>query len=172
VETLDIAVFLSRAVGKFTQQYYNEFCHEFPAAWKYTDKLLAMKVVLNGMHTMRTPLIQEKFDSYMRKYNPDIIISVFPWWSVFLDQFFRKSTKKIPLAILITDSINIHPFWYANIEKYVDRFFVIDNFSKEILEKNLKQSAGKVITSFFPIEKELFITKKDIHNQKIVLVLS
>ena len=73
---------------------------------------------------------------------------------------------------MITDSITIHPFWYANIAKYTDVFFVIDDFSNVILRKLLKKTSVDVVTSFFPIEKHYFITKKKISNKNIVIVLS
>lgn len=72
---------------------------------------------------------------------------------------------------MITDAISMHSIWYLD-DKKIDKYFVIDTYSKEIFKKKFSHKRDNVVVSFFPIEEDYFINKKKIDNKNIYILLS
>lgn len=166
-----MAIFFPRMIGKWTKYYYEEFCQSHKSAWKYTDRFLGNKNVLKLIQHISKTALQKKFIEHIKESSPDMILITFPYWSIFLGDYFQKDLTHIPTGIVLTDAITIHPLWHISMEDYFDFIFTIDNFSQAILSKRLAKFPGKIITSFFPIEKKYFLKKEKIGNKKIVIVL-
>lgn len=172
VEVLDMAIFFPRLVGKWTKYYYEDFCQSHTSAWKYTDKFLGNSKVLKLIQQLSRTALQKKFNKQIEKLQPDIILITFPYWSIFLGDYFQKGFPHISTGIILTDAITIHPLWHIGIENSFDYIFTIDQYSQEILEKRLEKFPGKIKTTFFPLEERCFIEKKTIDNKRIVIILS
>lgn len=166
-----MAIFFPKMIGKWTKYYYEEFCQSHKSAWKYTDRFLGNKSVLKLIQQISKTALQKKFTEHIGDLKPDMILITFPYWSIFLGDYFRKGFSHIPTGIVLTDAITIHPLWHIGIEDYFDFIFTIDNFSQAILTKRLGKFPGKIVTSFFPIEEKYFLKKEKIGNKKIVIVL-
>ncbi len=164
---IDIVNFLNNIFCNKTKKIYEKY----PKTWKLFFKITDWIYLIKFLYFINIWIKQEKFDSIIKEYKPDKIISVFPFWNLWLKKYIDKYKKDFNRSILITDSINIQSFWYIN-EKYIDKYFVIDSFSKKIIEKKFKIKKDKIITSGFPIINQNITQKEIIDNKKILILLT
>jgi len=171
IKIIDLVDFISFFIWKTTQNFYQNFCSKYPKIWELTYNFLDIKIIKNIIFWFKYPFYQNKFDKIISEYNPDIILSVFPFWGGFIKHNIKNFWKKYKTWIIITDAIKIHSIWYLK-WKYIDKYFVIDNFSKEEFIKKFKHKTNNLIVSFFPIKKSLFLDKSNINNKSIYILLT
>jgi len=156
---------------KQTQSFYQDFCTKYPNVWDVTYNILDKNIIKKIFFSIEYPYYQKNFDDLIKKINPNIVISVFPFWWWFIKNNIDNFWKKYKSWIIITDSISIHNIWYLK-WNYIDKYFFIDDLSKEIFKKKFHHKTNNLITSFFPIEKKYFINKEFIDDNKIYFLLS
>lgn len=171
VEIVDIVDFLENIIGKATQSYYQDFCQKHPFSWKITYNILDNQIIKKILFWFRYPVFQNKFDDLMQEYQPDIVISFFPSWWGFIKKYIKNYGKSFRTGIVITDAISMHSIWYLD-GNYIDTYFVIDEFSKEVFKKKFKHKKDNICVSFFPIEPQYFLDKKQIEVKKVYVLLS
>lgn len=171
VKIIDIIDQINKFLAYSTKKIYKISSENYPKVWEKffnsTDYTFFAKI----FYSMKDPVFQPKFDKLIQDYNPNNIISVFPFWNWFLRNNIKKHWKNFNWGILITDAIKIQSFWYVA-PKYVDQFFVLDEFSKNYFSKQRNINKNKITVSFFPFLKEDFIKKSEIKNKKILLLLT
>lgn len=155
---------------QFSQSFY-KFCSEkYPILRKGFFKIVDLhssNIIAKKYFTWR---YSKEFDNMVNDFNPDYIISVFP-----ISQYFvwhHKENHKLHFKywVVITDSSIPLP-WYFE-DKYIDKFFVIDDYAKNDLSKKLPHRKDDVITTFFPIEEKYFFDKLNLNNKIIAILLT
>lgn len=170
-EIIDILDFLYDIPGKFTKNYYEDFCSKYPIFWEKTFNIFDDEIIKRIVYGFKNPLLtQKKFEQEVERIQPSSIIIFFPFWLWPLKYYIKKIKKKFTTATVITDAINIHSLWHIP-KSYIDHFFLIDQISKDNFEKKFNRKKN-VHISFFPIEEEFFVDKKYIDNKNITILLT
>jgi len=170
-KVLDLVDFIDNFTWKTTQSFYQDFCSKHPKIWEKTFNILDNEKVKKILFSASYPVYQKKFNKVIEEYNPTIIVSVFPFWWSFIKHNIDKNWKNYKTWIMVTDSINIHSIWYL-LWDYIDKYFLIDEFSKKEFIKKFNHKKDNIIVSFFPIEEKYFINKKNINNKEIYILLT
>jgi hypothetical protein len=168
---VDLVDFIDSFTWKTTQSFYQDFCSKYPKVWWKTFNILENKLVKRILFFTSYIIYQNKFNKLIEEYNPTIVLSIFPFWWSFIKYNIDKNWKKYKTWILITDSITIQSIWYLWWD-YIDKYFLIDNFSKEEFIKKFNHKKDNIIVSFFPIEEKYFVNKKNINNKEIYILLT
>ena len=169
---IDLITFINPIVAKLTQKSYKIMSEDIPILWEkffnLTDKVFLAKII----YSLKDPFTQNKFNKLVEKFDPNVVISVYPFWNLVVKGYktTNKSSKR-RYWIVITDAINIQSFWYID-ENIVDKYFVIDDLTKNIVVRKFKISSDKVVVSFFPILPEIFVDKRNIDKNKIMILLT
>jgi len=171
VKLIDILDFINTFLAKSTKKFYKLSSEDFPAIWEAFFNITDYPIVSRILYWIKDPILQPKFDEIIQDFQPDNVISVFPFWNWWVKNFIKKNPWDFKWWIVITDAINIQSFWYVKPE-YVDKYFVIDEFSKKKFIKKFNYPENKVEVSFFPILPEKFINKKNIWNKKVLILLT
>jgi processive 1,2-diacylglycerol beta-glucosyltransferase len=80
-------------------------------------------------------------------FQPDAVVSTYPLYPYFMTRISRKSGKKTPVFIVVTDSIEINAAW---LRAECDRWLVTDSATREaMIRKSLP--AEKIIDTGFPV---------------------
>ena len=149
---IDIVDFFSGFyIGEGTKNFYKMSSEDYPIIWETTYNILDNPVIKRFLFGIRYPIFQEKFDDIITQYKPDEVISVFPFWGGFIKKNIQKYGKDYTSKIVITDSVYLHSIWYVKGD-YIDKYFVIDNYSQSTFYEKFKPKHKNVIVSFFPIE--------------------
>jgi processive 1,2-diacylglycerol beta-glucosyltransferase len=150
VASLDLVSLLKNKGGVSSRSFY-ELSEFFPIMWKIMfnilDKELSNEVLTSAMKVVA----QNRFDSYIRSYKPDCIIAVFPLWAKLVQNYCEKYGKTFSMSVIVTDSMDVGMGWYFG-QEVVDRYFVIDKYTKKAFEKKFDHKRSNILTSFFPIE--------------------
>jgi len=170
-KVIDLVDFIDSFTGKTTQSFYQNFCSKYPKIWEKTFNILDNEKIKKILFSVSYPIYQKKFNKVIKDYVPDIVLSVFPFWGSFIKHNINKNWKKYETWIMITDSINIHSIWYLWWE-YIDKYFLIDNYSKKEFIKKFNHKRNNLVVSFFPIEEKYFVNKKNINNKEIYILLT
>jgi len=170
VEVLDLVEFAG-IFGKGVQKVYMTANEKAPYLWEKTFDIFDSHFARDLMFSIRPIMYQTRFNEFLRKFKPDLVISTFPFWLWFLKKYFRVHPKAFKVGIVVTDAINIHQTWYLE-EQRVDKRFVIDQFSRDAVLKKFKVSPEKVIVSFFPLPSQKFKNKTHISGKNILIMLS
>lgn len=170
VRMVDLVDFLS-SLGKSTQSFYQDFCSRYPNVWDITYNILDRDIIRRVIFWVEYPFAQKNFDNIIEEFQPEIVLSTFPFWGGFIKNHIKKVGKNFKTAIVITDAISIHSIWYLK-GSYIDQYFVIDEQTKRNFIERFDHKKENITTSFFPIEKKYFINKETIHNKNIYLLLS
>ncbi len=168
---IDLVDFIDNFTWKTTQSFYQDFCSKYPKIWEKTFNILDNKKIKEIIFSTSYPIYQKKFNKLINEYNPNIVLSIFPFWGIFIKNNIDKNWKNYKSWIIITDSIKIHSIWYLEWD-YIDKYFVIDEYSKEKFINKFEHKKDNVIVSFFPIDKKYFIVKKKINNKNIYILLT
>ncbi len=170
-KVVDLTDFANKIFVKLTQKSYKIMSEDIPILWEkffnLTDKVFLAKLI----YSLKDPLWQAKFDELINNFSPDVVISVYPFWNLVVKGYKKKYKNNFRYGIVITDAINIQSFWYID-DDIVDRYFVIDDLTKEIVVEKFKVSPDKVVVSFFPILPEFFVDKRHIDKKKMMILLT
>lgn len=157
--------------GNFTKSFYEDFCDKYKKVWEMTFNIFDDNLVKRFIYGIKYPFLQSKFDDFVNVFQPDSVISVFPFWQWFIKHYIKNYWKNFTTWVFITDSIKIHSIWYLN-KDYIDYYFVIDNFTKTEFIKKFEHNKDNVIVSFFPLEKEFYQNRKKIEIKNILFLLT
>ncbi len=171
---LDIVDFLnenSMKSGNITKSFYEDFCEKYKKVWEITFNIIDDATVKRFLYGIKYPIFQSRFDDFVQTYEPDVVLSVFPFWQGFIKHYLKKYEKTFKTGVFITDSINIHSIWYLD-KDYIDYYFVIDKLTKwEFIEK-FNHTKDNIIVSFFPLESDFFLDREEIKVKNIILLLT
>lgn len=171
---LDIVDFFNENSVKswdFTKSFYEDFCERYKKVWEMTFNIFDDAIVKRFLYGIKYPVFQSRFDKFINTYNPDLVISVFPFWQGFIKHYLKKYEKTFKTGVFITDSIKIHSIWYLN-KDYIDYYFVIDEMTKQEFIKKFNHKTDNIIVSFFPLEENFFIDREKIEVKNIILLLT
>jgi processive 1,2-diacylglycerol beta-glucosyltransferase len=90
--------------------------------------------------------LRENLAELMERFQPDVMVSVFPTYPYVIDQI-QGSTGKCKSVVVVTDSITINRVWYRSA---ADHFLVPNQPSAEILLAD-GVIPGKIKTFGFPV---------------------
>jgi len=171
VEVVDMAQFVWKKVGEATQRLYTLTAEKLPFVRERAFDLFDSEFARELMFTIRPVRYQSRFDQLVHQFAPDVVIVTFPFWNWFLKKYLKTRPKTFELWIVITDAITIHQTWYLD-QKWVDKRFLIDTYSKQMFVKKFKVAPDKVEVSFFPILPDKFVDKSNITGKNVILLLS
>lgn len=153
-----------------TKYFYEDFCEKYKKIWEITYNIFDDQKFKQFIYMFKYQFLQEKFDKHLKDNDYSVIISVFPFWQIFLKHYLKNNDKTFKTWVFITDSINIHSVWHLN--KGIDTFFFIDDESKFEFIKKFGNTKSELITSFFPIHTDFFHNKKEIQVRTIMFLLT
>jgi len=171
VVLIDIVDFINKFLAKSTKEFYKVSSEDYPKVWKTFFNITDFPLVARILYWIKDPVWQPKFDKIISDIKPDVVISVFPFWNWWVKNHIKQNWHNFKRWIIITDAINIQSFWYVR-PVYVDKYFVIDEFSKREFVKKFNYPEEKIEISFFSILPEKFVNKNKIWNDKLLLLLS
>lgn len=171
VKVIDILDLVNKFLANSTKKFYKLTSEDFPTIWKTFFSITDYPIISRILYWIKDPILQPKFNEIIYDFQPDNVISVFPFWNWWVKNFIKKNPQAFKRGIVVTDAINIQSFWYVK-PKYVDKYFVIDNFSKKKFIEKFNYPQNKVEVSFFPILPEKFINKTNVWNKKILMLLT
>ncbi len=170
-KVIDIIDHISSFWAKSTKTFYKISSEEYPKVWKTFFNGTDYPIMSRILYWIKDPIWQPKFNKLIEEYNPKHVISVFPFWNLWVKNYIKYIWHNFKWWILVTDSINIQSFWYVK-SKYVDNYFVFDKKTKKNFIEKFEFDKNKVKVSFFPFLRENFINKKYINNKKILILLT
>lgn len=168
---VDLIDFFNEFIWKKTQSFYEDFCEKFPKIWEKTFDFLDQKITTKLLFLLKYWPSQNKFNKLIKEEKPDLVVSVFPFWGGFIKNNIKKHWKNYKTGVIITDSISIHSVWYLKWD-FIDKYFVIDKYSKDAFIEKFNHQQDNVVVSFFPIEENIFINKKVVNSKSIYLLLT
>lgn len=166
---LDLVDFLSKN-WKITQNFYSFASEKIPLIWQISFIFLDTKFINLIIKKYLELFYSEKFNNFINEIKPHFIIWVYPIWQYFIWNYISSFNKNFSYGVFITDSTISLP-WY-NKDKFIDKFFVIDSFTKNSLEEKIPNRKKDIINTFFPIEEKYFNDKVKLNNKKIFLLLT
>lgn len=111
-------------------------------------------------------VLVKKIDNLLFDNNTDLIISVLPICSQYIDAYKKITKSKIPLNTFITD-VYVHNEWIAEI---TDKYFVPSIETKlDLINKNVDKD--KIIISGIPVKQTFFKDNKIINKKKKILIM-
>jgi len=153
-----------------TQRLYKFFAEDYPLLRKYYLKLLELHIWNVFAKKYFVNKYSQIVDNAINEFIPDYIISVFPVSQYFVWNYKEKYNYDFKFWVVITDATIPHP-WYFE-DKYIDKFFVVDKFSKKYLENKLPKRKDDIISTFFPLERKYFLDKSILKNDVIAILLT
>lgn len=171
VRIVDILDFINSFFAKTTKEFYKFSSEEYPKIWEAFFNITDYPIISRILYWIKDPVWQPKFDKIINEFKPDKVISVFPFWNWWVKNHIKSHWHNFSWGIVVTDAINIQSFWYVR-EKYIDKYFVIDEFSKKEFINKFTYPEDKVVVSFFPFLEEQFADKDKIWNEKILFLLT
>lgn len=168
---IDIIDFINDFLAKSTKNFYKVSSEEYPKIWEAFFNSTDYPILSRILYGIKDPIWQPKFNKIIDEFQPEQVISVFPFWNWWIKNYIKYKWHNFKWWILITDAINIQSFWYVK-AKYVDKYFVFDKITKENFIKKFDFDKEKVKVSFFPFLKDKFINKEKIENKEILILLT
>lgn len=163
---IDIIDFWNSKISKITKKIYEEKMELYPNIWSLIFKI-SNNNFSNNIINLINQKLQNNFDELIKSYCPNKVIVTHPFWLWLINQ----KNKKFSVWVVITDAIKIHSMWINNSE-IVDKYYFIDDGSKELFKDKFWIDNNKLVTSFFPIQSKYFNNKDNINNKYIYLLLT
>lgn len=173
-DLLDIVDFFNKNALNLwdkTKYFYEDFCEKNKKIWEITFNIFDNAKIKKLLYAFRYPFLQETFDKYLKENNYDVVISIFPFWQLFLKHYVKHNKKNFKIWVFITDSINIHSVWYLP-NDCIDKYFFIDEESKKEFIKKFNHKKDNLVVSFFPLNNQLFYYKNEIKVKNILFLLT
>ena len=126
---VDIIDFVNKFLAKGTKEFYKLSSEDYPKIWETFFNVTDYPIISRLLYWIKDPIWQPKFNKMIEEFQPDKVISVFPFWNWWIKNYIKSKWHNFSWWIFITDAINIQSFWYVR-DKYVDKYLVIDEFSK------------------------------------------
>ncbi|MDD5770341.1 MAG: hypothetical protein PHE25_05200 [Candidatus Gracilibacteria bacterium] len=169
VLVIDLVKFMNEG-GKSSELFYRFSSESIPILWQITFIIINSKIFNILFKYYLVLLYSEKFNKIVYDYKPDYIIGTYPCWQSLVGGYINKFKKTFNFGVFITDAtISLQRYFD---DKYIDKFFVIDYKTKEILAQKLVNRNNDIVSSFFPIEPRYFFEKNELKNNHICILLS
>lgn len=97
------------------------------------------------MPLMRKPELY--LEHLIEEYQPEAIVTTYPLYPYFLERIFAKSSHRLPVFTVVTDSIEINAAW---LKARSDFFLVTDPATRENMIRS-GLSAAQIIDTGFPV---------------------
>jgi len=152
-------------------EFYMFATERAPLLWQIVFTLLDINILNDLVKKYLRTVSQNMFNKFVRKYEPDVIISLYPLWPAFIENYIEKYGKTFETGVIVTDSMEIYIWWYVW-SKIVDHYFLIDSFTKKVFKDRFKHKKNNIHVSFFPIKPEYFLDKPQITTKTIAFLLS
>lgn len=149
-EIIDAPALISPSADKLSQFLYDKSMAyakpSYRALFKLTDK-----IVKNNPDTHLYPIAKEIIKPIFDK-KPDIIFVCYPIFLYDLARYKRENNLDVPIAVLVTDTGEVHCSW---ISKEVDYYFVPSDTTAFYLEK-MGVEGSKINTFGFPVKQKFY----------------
>lgn len=157
---IDLMNYVPTAVKKLVVDTYDFMVERAPALYGFFyKKTEERKVQKPEIFKQLNKFASKRFFKYIKDFQPDVIISTYPFIGLALSQA-DKNLKKIPYFVTLTD-YGVHNFWISpNVKKY----FVGTERMKSYMEA-LGVSPDQTIVSGIPVHS-VFYEKKTVQNLK------
>lgn len=159
VEVVDFFSLVSKGFSDSTSKAYDGTVKHTPNFYKaffdWTDEAWKVKFI-NKVNYLS---LSVAFNTLLKKYNPDIIVSTFPIWDYGLCKLWKKKHPGSKFINIITDSISIHKAWLIADADY--RIVPNEDTAKVLVKRGV--DANKIKILGFPVNLE-FTEKVDRHN--------
>jgi processive 1,2-diacylglycerol beta-glucosyltransferase len=125
---------------------YRYVTTNFPQIWA---KIYAStdRCDLSQQHSLPMRRVEAALAELIREFQPDAVVSTYPLYPYFMTRLAEASGQKIPVFIVVTDSIEINAAW---LRARCERWLVTDAFTREaMIQKGLP--AEKIVDTGFPV---------------------
>lgn len=160
-DSLDISVpYLNKVMVKF-YEYQTKYTPWIYNVYYYTRKYV------NSKYNRIFKIHLKKLNTYLKKENPDLVISTFPYASASVNCLKKHSKFNKPLITIITDVVDSYEWIHQN----TDMYFVPSNHIKEkLIAKNVSPDSIKV--TGVPVDKNfLNKDKRELNAKKKILLM-
>jgi processive 1,2-diacylglycerol beta-glucosyltransferase len=114
-----------------------------PWLWKWGYQMMANPSVATNTRWLRP--LEAAIETRLIHDRPRAIVSTYPLYASLLDHLRRRGTPVPPLITIVTDSITVHPIWYA---ARSDALCVADSETKAVMQAAGLPSATLWVTGF------------------------
>lgn len=163
VEMMDCIEYINKYINILSTKAYTEMAKKAPWAWGRVYKS-AEKGPLSKISNNSNKLMARKLHTYLKVFEPDLIISTHPFSSNMCSYLKRKNKLQCKIATIMTD-FEIHNQWLMN-NKYTNDFFVSNEHMKnEMIKLGINQN--KIFVTGIPVSERFSCTfnKLEIFNE-------
>lgn len=154
VELMDCIEYINKYINILTTKAYTEIAKKAPWAWGTVYKN-AEKGPLCKISNNSNKIMARKLNSYLKMFNPNLIISTHPFSSNMCSYLKKKNKLQCKIATVMTD-FEIHNQWLTN-NKYANNFFVANEHMKnEMIE--LRINPNKIFVTGIPVSEKFSYT--------------
>jgi processive 1,2-diacylglycerol beta-glucosyltransferase len=149
IEMVDCIEYINKYVNKVTTGAYKELAKKAPWAWKrlYKD---SKDGALAKLSTTSNKVMAHKLNTYIKEFEPDLIISTHPFSSQMCGYLKEKGKISCKVATILTD-YQIHEQW-LEFSQYQDFFFVSnDKMKSDMIEKGIDDN--KIFVTGIPVSE-------------------
>jgi 1,2-diacylglycerol 3-beta-galactosyltransferase len=93
-------------------QLYGPLVNRGIIFWKLIFRLTSNRRVMSLLVNMFWPVVRKSLKDFLRKSNPDVIVSVHPILTYFSIRAIQEANLRISFVTVVTDLVNPHPFWF------------------------------------------------------------
>jgi processive 1,2-diacylglycerol beta-glucosyltransferase len=131
---------------KIVNHAYRIVTTHFPQIWatiyRSTDRC-----DLGQQHSRPLRMVEAKLTELIGQFRPDAVVSTYPLYPYLMSRISKKSGVKLPVFIVVTDSIEINAAWLrADCQSWI----VTDAFTRKSMMDQGKP-AQKVVDTGFPV---------------------
>lgn len=131
--------------NEFVRRAYLGLINRWPHSWGYVYRWLDWKKDFDRDFG-RFPAVKKRLSSCLVRFQPDVVVSVFPAYPYLLEQSFGAN-KVCKSVVVVTDSITVNAIWYRCAADY----FLVPNEQSAAVVKT-GGIAPEIIKSFgFPV---------------------
>lgn len=151
VNIIDFCEVLIPEKSNLFYQIYDSIIKKVPTIYNYCMRCELSNKIYKKLRLKSEDKNLQNFDYIINKYNPDIILSVFPVATEIASAYKDIYKKQIPLYTCITDMVDSDEWLHPN-----NNLYFVPN--KCIAEKIFKKGVPEeeIVASGIPIRKEFF----------------
>jgi processive 1,2-diacylglycerol beta-glucosyltransferase len=109
VETHDLFAETFGVANDWVRQAYATLINRWPRAWGSVYRWLDRKEDFDK-DFMRFSLVKKQFTRLLERFQPDVVVSVFPAYPYLLNQLVPN--RRCQSVVVVTDSITVNAIWY------------------------------------------------------------
>lgn len=134
---------------------YNFLIRRVPFLWKVIYRFYSYDFFPKSFHTFQIIFFRNFLD-YLKKKNPELIITTHFFISQLVGHFKRHADLKVKLIVVITD-FEVHPIWVRFNKEEADYFLVASSFTRNILIHTYRISPLKIKNWGLPLRRGFFL---------------